>query len=106
VQFGVHVREVASSHLVPVVLRHLQLGFTRETDLSDGHEVVEPAVGAAFDREERPEALGVGPFREPFVDSRHERCAGQPSNRCNRILGCRWIGDINALIPFLDRWRG
>jgi len=73
----VHAVEVPVAHLVPVVLGQLELGRPRQAHLTGGHQVVEPAVGPALDREETDQLVPACFAGEPAVGGREAVACGQ-----------------------------
>jgi hypothetical protein len=86
VQLGVHEVELAVAHLVPVVLRQLELGRAAQADLAGGDEVVEPAVGPALEGEEGDDLLGGGGIGQPPVDVGHEPEDAEGPHGAGRVV--------------------
>ena len=73
-------------HLVPVVDGQRELGESAKPDLTQGHEVVEPAVGPTLDCQELDELGKIGVVGEPVVDRWNEVALCDVAHGCDRIV--------------------
>ena len=114
-ELGVDGAEVAVAHLVPVVAGQLDLGHPRQAELARGDQVVEAAVGPAFQGEELDQLLEGRVLRHPCVHVGHQVGAGDDPDGSHGVLGevparapvvVHQVGDEGGLEPQLQVGHG